>query len=131
MSLDPALIKKIEDFVATRSVSDGDGRAPVAEGEAAELRDIFEAILEAKYESDLDGDLPINVSVLDRTKYEAMLFGAIPYLYKIKDRMKSRDVVKHAMRMATMNLNIAHTQLEQVINHMEFGGWFDEDEKTD
>lgn len=80
----PARVAKaIGRFLATRSRSDG-GFAPVGKDDIQDLYRVMEAIFEAKYERDPDGDLPINIVLVDRTQYEPVHHMLIPYRHLIE-----------------------------------------------
>lgn len=64
----------------TKKASDG-GYAPVEPKELDELRDIIDALIELKYESDVDGDRPVEVMLVDRTRYERPFVLPIPYTH--------------------------------------------------
>ena len=80
MALPKELKEKLEKFLKNRKSSDG-GWAPVDEDEVGQFVELAYAILEAKYERDPDGDLPVSVHVTDRTRYEAPLILPIPHLW--------------------------------------------------
>jgi hypothetical protein len=116
MTLPAKLTKRIEAFLAERSVSEG-GFAPVGDKDLESMVGIMHALVEAKYEQDPDGDLPVSFHLVDRTRYQNTHFALIPH---------TRDAQHHdlqhlnqCLRAACMNLAIAQNQVEQVQRDMQ------------
>ena len=74
--------KLVGKFLEHRSESDG-GWAPVGDNDIDDLRAIVDMLIQAKYEQDPDGDIPIDIKILDRTKYESSYY--FPILYSHRD----------------------------------------------
>lgn len=111
---DIKLNKLIEAFLKERSKSDG-GFAPVGEKDTEQLSNIMHALLEAKYQKDPDGDLPINLYVIDRTVYEPMHYFPLPYSHKAKDM----DDLFHILNLASGNAQMAADRVDQIVKTIQ------------
>ena len=69
----------IDSFLENRSTSEGGGWAKVDETDIKTLNSIFRKLIDAKYQSDADGDKPVDVEFFDRTKYERQFFLPLPH----------------------------------------------------
>ena len=78
----PSLTRQIEAFLATGQKGSAGGFAPVTPEEVEQLHGIIGALLEAKYERDPDGDLPVEAILTDRTRFERPMTLPIPYTSK-------------------------------------------------
>lgn len=102
------LTQKINDFVSPDKRSEsspGGGWAPVQNNDIAELRAIVLLLLEMRYERDADGDLPINVHFLDRTKYENASLSYYRHL-------PGDGNVDEYQRILIANIRSAHSAVE-------------------
>ena len=77
------LLNQIEKFLSERKKSAG-GWAPVSNDEIKQLYNIINLLIEEKYEEDVDGDLPVEVEVINRHLYQRMDFRPVPYRHKIE-----------------------------------------------
>ncbi len=124
--MDPKLHQKIEDFIAEKRESDG-GYAPVIERDMELLEEIIEGLVEAKFERDPDGDLPVEWNLINRHTHLRMHYRPLRYDHKIegwgeKDPMSREERVKASLELhhaVTLNFNIATTELERYHNHIE------------
>lgn len=116
MSIPSKLANKIEDFLYERSLSDG-GYAPVGKQDLEKLAEIISLIMEAKYEADPDGDLPVNFELFDRTKYRRDHFSPLPHLHHVEGDVKT---LMRALRLATSNLETAQDQVKSVTRQIEY-----------
>lgn len=66
------LQKRIDKFLATKKKTEGTGWPEVTPGEVSDLYDIVYALIKAKYQRDVDGDLPLRIYVTDKTRYDSI-----------------------------------------------------------
>lgn len=104
---DTALLTKLSAFLAERKQS-GDGWAPVAPEEVEALYEIVEELITLKYGKDADGDLPVRVKLVDRTRYDPDHFFAIPNSM----RFKTSDEYLDALDLAAGNAKMAVDKLD-------------------
>lgn len=103
------LLERVETFAATQTPSSpGGGWAPVADGEISELAGILHDLIACRYQTDADGDTPINFHLIDRTKYEPSHFFPIPYTH----RAKTSAEYERALDLAMGNVNVATSRLD-------------------
>lgn len=72
--------KAIQDLLEERRESDG-GYAAVTDEDMTRFHEVMDAIIQAKWGSDPDGDRPINYILIDRTKYWPMRYSPVPYAH--------------------------------------------------
>lgn len=77
-----AITAKIAAFAAARRESPG-GWGPVLPGDVQGLYDIFQAIVDLKWDADQDGRRPVEIALVDRTTCESSPF--IPVRYRRDD----------------------------------------------
>ena len=104
-----ALDKRINEFLTDRRMGDG-GWAPVTERDLNQLCAIIDWLIKMKWETDPDGDFPINWKVIDRTRFEPMHYHPVPYEHKARDDaaladrlstvLTNADIATHALSMS-------------------------------
>ncbi len=109
------LIAKLRDFLSERSVSSG-GWAPVGEKDMVNFREIVGMIVSLKYAKDPDGDLPVQVILVDRTKFEGV--GAFPIRYS--SRATTEEEMFDILRTLSLNASMAVARLEIHVKIMNF-----------
>lgn len=102
MMIPQELTAKLEAFLATRSRGDG-GWAPVSERDLEDLYGIMNLVLETKYEQDVDGDLPVQYQLVDRTRCEPMHFMPVPYSHNAE----TEEQIMSNLDTHLVNLEIA------------------------
>ena len=115
MALPKKLINKLEDFLYKRSESDG-GYAKVQERDLEKLGEIVSLIVQAKYEKDPDGDIPVSFDLYDRTKYVRPYFSPIPHLHNADGDV---EILMSALRSATGNMETAQEQVRNITRQLE------------
>lgn len=102
------LLELIENFVGTKRKSSG-GWAPVMDYDLEELSGIIRQLVNEKWESDPDGDRPIDWRITDRTKFEPQHFFFLPYLHDsdIEEIDKYIDLAQANVQMAMDRLDVA------------------------
>jgi len=106
------LIARIEEFLRVEKVSETGGYAPVDSKEIQEIDEIFNVILELKFMADCDGDLPVEVDVLNRSVFETNTGDLpIPYMHKAK----TVESIDEIISIACCNASSAMTRLNQII----------------
>lgn len=75
-------IETIKEFINNPIEDNPSGWPHVNEKDISSLFNIFLGIIEFHFPRDIDGDLPIEFEIIDRTKYEGNHFFKIPYLHK-------------------------------------------------
>jgi hypothetical protein len=119
MSIPKSIQSKIEGFLSQKVEADGSGWAPVGDNDLGSMMDIFHAILEAKYAADADGDRPIDITLVDRTRYQSDYFAPLPH---IRDERQNDLLVHQArMRAAVGNLGVAQQQVYMASRLLEMG----------
>ncbi len=86
------IIEMVEDFLETRVLSKDGNFAPVSDDDVDCLINIFHEIVGTKWERDTDGDWPIDVIVIDRTKYEYMHYRPVAYRHLDKEQYRKNIV---------------------------------------
>ena len=71
--------ERVEAFLKTRLHSDGGSYAEVPEHDWHELHQIILDIIDAKWDRDGDGDVPISFQLVDRTRYYMPTTRLIPH----------------------------------------------------
>lgn len=109
------LLERISRFLDERK--DGKGNyAPVTDQELTKLYNIFYGLLGLKYAEDCDGDLPIQVKIIDKTKYQSLHFFPVPHL-GLGSNLK--EVEKYTS-LAYTNLSMAEEQMRLASVHLKF-----------
>lgn len=103
--------KLIDKFCEVQSLSTG-GYAPVAEGDIDKLHRIINAIIEAKYGPDPDGDTPIDFRLIDRTNFRPMHYFNVPYEHNAKTEEQTEELLDLLLR----NVSIANDALSTHIS---------------
>lgn len=101
--------KLLKAFCSVKRESDG-GFAEVGNEDVNDLYDLIHTILEAKFEADPDGDLPINFKIIDRTKFEPLFYYPVPYRHKIKD--SDKEAQEELLKTLLGNLSMATKAVE-------------------
>lgn len=117
MAMPKRLQARIEKFLANKKKSSG-GWAPVDEGEVEELSELVYAIIEAKYDKDPDGDLPVSAHLTDRTRYKLPFIMPIPHLVKrsheLEDISVLHEVIGRHMTMAASHSESAKSAMQML-----------------
>lgn len=113
MITEKELIKKLKAFIKDKRKPIGTGWPEVKvgtkdeEGDVRALYDIVYDIIRLKFGTDCDGDVPIDVDLVDRTRFEAAHVIHIPY-GEDADEDKRLDILYRAMgnvQIATERVN--------------------------
>jgi hypothetical protein len=109
------LVKLIADFLVEKKESNG-GYAPVETEEVHTLNVIITRLLEAKYERDPDGALPIDWVLVDRTReYHPFLhYSSMRYAHNLK----TLGEFIYQLRDAEKNLAMAQNEMSTLVNYM-------------
>jgi hypothetical protein len=86
------IIEAIEDFLEVRELSVNNGFALVSKEDFAALVEIIDALVEAKWAPDPDGDYPIETLVINRNNHERLPYRAVAYRH-IDKKQYQRDIV--------------------------------------
>jgi hypothetical protein len=115
MALTKKLQTQIEKFLENKKKSAG-GFAPVDDGEIDELSEIVYALIEAKYQRDPDGDLPVSAHLTDRTRYKLPFILPIPHTRDeaVPNVSAMLEAVDHHMSMAASHSESANTLMRLV-----------------
>lgn len=73
------LQQSIFDFLRERRESKGGGWAQVTTADVEQLQNIIGNLLVLKCELDADGDLPIEVTIVNRRTHQRLQFSPVPY----------------------------------------------------
>lgn len=103
------LIKKLEAFLAEKKECVDMGWPEVTRDELCEFKDLVEAIADAKWERDVDGDSPVKFAVTNRTTHSVSPFIPVPYYWMDKnddaDRLRAYDNLMFNLRVASGDLD--------------------------
>ena len=99
--------KAIATFLAERRESDG-GYAPIINNDLEQLYAIIRLLIVEKFQADPDGDRPIDVHLVDRTKYWPNSYLDVEYSHNAK----TDDDMQHILETVLCNLNIALTSVQ-------------------
>jgi hypothetical protein len=115
MALTKKLQTQIEKFLENKKKSEG-GWAPVDEGEIDELSEIVYALIEAKYQRDPDGDLPVSAHLTDRTRFKLPLILPIPHTRDeaVPDVSAMLEAMSNHLSMAASHSESANTLMRLV-----------------
>jgi hypothetical protein len=106
-----ALHKMVDDFLSERRASDG-GWAKVTDADVRDLEGIVRALIEAKCEEDLDGDIPLQFVLVNRLKTEALHFRPLPY-HAFQDKGARQADGATKLRAEMNRFNAAMSNIEQ------------------
>lgn len=111
------LFEEIESFIADRKLAKNASWPEVKIEEIHIINRLIQALLELKYERDVDGDLPIDWAIVDRTKYyhPFLAFSELKYPHKMMDT----DELMSGLRDRSINLSIAEDELKKFTNYIE------------
>jgi|SRR5271157_2030389 len=110
--------KAFENFLAHYRESHG-AYATVYKEDEDRLILLLNALRKAKFETDPDGDYPIEFRVINRHNYERMNFLPQPYTYQAKtteDFVRCVEAAKANVNMATSHLDLALDALTRHLN---------------
>lgn len=111
MALPKKLLHKLEDYLHEHKPSNG-GYAEITPDEIQQLRDIVNLLIGEKYEEDPDGDLPVAVEFVDRTRYTREGFMPLPHLHQLEGDVEK---IASALRIAQFNVSIGQKQVGNVL----------------
>ena len=115
-----ALENRIEKFLAVKVESGpGGGWAPATYDEMHKLYDILTDIIAAKYERDADGDLPIEVILVNRCKTYSLNYDPLEYLH-CGDEAPSLKEIHEVLGTARMNLCMAQDDVESTLKQLDW-----------
>ena len=118
------IFKKIEAFLDEPRSSNG-GYAKITDQDVVDLKDIINMLIDAKCETDPDGDLPLQVKVVNLTTHQSTHFMALPHHH---DTEKSKDL-KDVLSIASMNASIAVDQVTKTVRLMELLDRFEKEDE--
>jgi hypothetical protein len=110
------LLSKISSFLEVREVNETSSHTPVEDSEIKELYDIFYDIVMQKYDQDCDGDLPVQVRIIDKTKYSSNNFFPVPHL----STEASLPEIQEYLRYASTNVSMAQEQIRIGVISLEW-----------
>lgn len=100
------LQRKVEEFVEAQvPASPGGGWAPVAEGDIAKLAEIVRELVACKYQTDADGDHPVEFQLIDRTRFERPHYFLVPYTYKVKTAAEYESAISNVVSNVAIAAN--------------------------
>lgn len=100
------MIKMIDEFLEETRKSRG-GWAPVEPQDEEQLDEIIDALVNAKWSADPDGDRPMRWKLIDRTKYEPMHFQPVEYDHKTNNPLR-------ILRDHLSNLKVAQDKVDMM-----------------
>jgi len=108
-----ALNGLIDKFLAEKRVSDG-GWAPVTEQDLRQLCSLMDRIIRMKWGKDPDGDLPIELEVVDRTRFQRMHYAPVPY-----EQDADGALGLERLGIVLLNANIANRELDVTLRILQ------------
>lgn len=115
------LIESLSDWLHERNrikVDDRGNWGEIKQQTLFNLYTFFNEIITLKFEEDSDGDSPLDLHIIDRTKCEPSFFQAIPYTHDRETYEEDPEKLKIALRKAMMNQTVASGTLEQLLRKL-------------
>lgn len=115
----------IEEFLEEhRECGNGNGYALITNDDLSVLRDIIYELLERKCDLDADGDLPVQVKLINRRIFEPTHFHDIPYHEYWDDDHETATLVsiRERLRLMAGNVRTAADRLDTEIQCFDFEG---------
>jgi hypothetical protein len=116
----------IDKFLETRIKSENGGWPEVSHAEINQLYSIIDKLINTKWQKDCDGDPPVRIKLIDRTRYEAFHYQPIPYDFDHEnndfDKLNSEYSFKDILRKKILNLNVATQEIERTLYILEYYG---------
>jgi len=114
------LIELLYRFLEERRESPDGGWAPITEGDKEGMIDVLEAIIDAKWGADADGDYPVSYRLSDRTKYHTLSEIGILHSPKTRgDYMLNLQSATANTRAAADVLRTAAWELDEYLKEEE------------
>lgn len=108
-------LRKLSRFLEEHK--DGKGNwAPVTREEITEMYGLLYEMVELKYAEDCDGDLPIQIKIVDKTKFQSSNFFPLPHL----PLDSTLAQVNEYLGLAQTNLSMAADQVRIATVHLGF-----------
>jgi len=104
------LTTRMNEFLKVRVLSHG-GYAPVSEADLKALAQLIRDLIGLKWGADPDGDVPVEVDLVDRTRFERLHFWPMPYTHK-GDDANEMPAFERALDVALYNLSVAAGKVE-------------------
>ncbi|KKN96814.1 hypothetical protein LCGC14_0164580 [marine sediment metagenome] len=102
--------KALNKLLAERRISDG-GYAPATEQDIDQIHVLFCTIIEAKWGSDPDGDLPVEYKLINRHTEERLHYYPIPYGHRLKDF----EAMRNRVSLLMANLDMAQEAVSKMM----------------
>lgn len=115
------LFESLEAFLETKvPCGSGGGWAKVSDEEFEKLYELFYGIVEAKYSKDADGDIPIQVKLVNRNTHEKLHYFPVPYGRgdKLSEAAMSRAIMTN-ISIATESMRRAEYFVDKVMKEEE------------
>lgn len=106
---EPILIG-LRKLLVTRSESEDGGYAAVDPVDMGLLIEVVYAVIAAKWDEDVDGDLPVTLRLVDLTRYHILSSLPVPYLHKARDPKE----FLYIMRIAAGNASQAMKEYQDI-----------------
>jgi hypothetical protein len=113
----------IDKFLKDRKMCERGGYPPVTEKEITALYRLFDAIIQAKFQNDCDGDAPVNVRFVNRTKEHMPCFSPVPH--RDDDEVSRRRILE----ITSFNLSVAFGAWDTANRILQYH-WQDEERKA-
>ena len=111
-----ALVNMIDQFLENHRESHRGGWAKITPADVSQLREIVHELIELKCDKDADGDLPIEVHLVNRRTHERMHYRPYPYpAFDRPDEYSFHD----RLRILVGNLHTATTRLDTEVQCAE------------
>lgn len=105
----------LDALLAERRKSDS-GWAPVTEDDLKALHRLIKLVLEAKFERDGDGDLPVEYELVNRNTHERIMVSLMRYPHKTETLQDAMEVA----RVAYFNVRITTDALDRAMQHLSY-----------
>lgn len=109
--------KALDKFLEEHRVSEVGEYAPFTKQDEEDFYALIERISEAKFVADADGDRPLEVKLVNRTRQESCPYFVEEYLYKMttsKEVLSYMRSMQANARMACESLSFATYRLEHI-----------------
>lgn len=108
-----ALDNMIDRFLEDRRESHRGGWAKITPEDVTLLREIVHELIELKCELSADGDLPIEVKLVNRRTHERMHYSPVPYREQRDDRGATTIIpFQDMLRVLTGHVSMAASRLD-------------------
>ncbi len=105
---------KLDEFLAEYRTVNDSGWATLTDSDREQLQQFGNLLLQAKFDPDVDGDVPVEIMLNDRTQYQRLHYQTLPY------PTMDRENALERLYLANTNLAIAQEDLDIAVHALEY-----------